>query len=141
MLINIVVIGNTYQHRITGRTVIFCKDVRVQAHAGNIVRQPAKHTAPISPADDGAALAADRMADIRIIKGIGIDLFHRNPQIIAFRIILLNNRFQLLPGMVFFTQIRDRSIGKAAGCQQHIPKRSIVYIATGDVVEGHKYGS
>ena len=29
MLINIVIVGNTYQHRITGRTVIFCKDVRV----------------------------------------------------------------------------------------------------------------
>lgn len=32
--------------------------------------------------------------------------------------------------------VNDLLLGSA-----YIPKRSIVYIATGDVVEGHKYGS
>mgnify|MGYP000611246039 CR=1 FL=1 len=105
MLIGVIVVCNTNQYRIAGRTVILRKDVRQQTHAGNVIREPAEYAAAVSSSDDGAAFTAYGMAQIRVIKGVGIGLLHGNFQLVIFRVVFLDDRFQLLAGMIFLAQI------------------------------------
>lgn len=60
--------------------------VGVVAHTDSAVGQVAEHAAAVLPGDGGVPAAADRVALLRAVEGIGLGGLHRDLKVVLFRV-------------------------------------------------------